>query len=104
MAGMFTQRIWQPTYVNQTNLNGKIRKTGGENGGPSKNLGGMAHPGPPLESLLILEWCKVETILKNVGITFHVMQVLTKLYNYILTLSSKLRGLAYVEFKDSLYI
>jgi len=31
-----------PAYVNQTNLNGKLRT----------KLGGMAHPGPPLESPL----------------------------------------------------
>jgi len=37
-----------PAYVNQTNLNGKlIKKTVGPNGGPSKNLGAMAHPGSP---------------------------------------------------------
>ena len=42
-----------PAYVNQTNLNGKLRKkTVGAKRGPSKNLGGMAHPGPPLESPL----------------------------------------------------
>jgi len=40
-------------YVNQTNLNGKLRKKlGGSNRGPSKNMGTMAHPGPPLESPL----------------------------------------------------
>jgi len=38
-----------PAHLNQTNLNGKLRK---KLGGPSKNLGGVAHPGPPLESPL----------------------------------------------------
>jgi len=38
--------------VNQTNLSGKLRKNWGEKRGPSKNLGAMAHPGPPLESPL----------------------------------------------------
>jgi len=39
-----------PTYVNQTNLNGKLRKklAGGANGGPNKNLGGHGPPRPPL--------------------------------------------------------
>jgi len=37
-----------PVYVNQTNLNEKLRKKlGGPNGGPSKKLGGMAQPDPP---------------------------------------------------------
>jgi len=35
------------------NLNWKLRKKlGDQMGGPSKNLGGIAHPGPPLESSL----------------------------------------------------
>jgi len=38
------------TYVNQMNLNGKLRK---KLGGPSKNLGGHGSPGPPLESPLL---------------------------------------------------
>jgi len=43
-----------PTYVNQSTLNWKLRtKLGGPNGEPSKSLGGIAHPGPPLESPLI---------------------------------------------------
>jgi len=53
MAGILQNTFGNPAYVNQTNLNGKLRKKLGEpNGGPSKNLGGMAHPGPPLESPL----------------------------------------------------
>jgi len=40
-------------YVNQTNLNGKLRKKlGGQTGGQAKNWGSMAHPGSPLESPL----------------------------------------------------
>jgi len=39
MAGIFTKRIWQPCICQPKDL--KIRKkTGGPNGGPSKNLGG----------------------------------------------------------------
>jgi len=33
-----------PTYVNQTNLNGKLRKKTGA----KQKYGGMAHPGSPL--------------------------------------------------------
>jgi len=37
------------------NLNGKLRKKlGWPNRGPSKNMGGMAPPGPPLESPLVV--------------------------------------------------
>jgi len=37
-----------PAYVNQTNLNGKLRKKlGGPNGGPRKNLGGPWPTQPP---------------------------------------------------------
>jgi len=40
-------------HVNQKNLNGKLRKKlGGATRGPTKNMGAMAHPGPPLESPL----------------------------------------------------
>jgi len=39
MAG----RKLSAAYVNQTNLNGKLRK----NWGPSKNLGGHGPPRPP---------------------------------------------------------
>jgi len=36
-----------PAYVNQANLNGKLRKKlGGQTGGQAKNWRGMAHPGP----------------------------------------------------------
>jgi len=46
-----------PAYVNQTNLNGKLRKKlGRANGGPSKNLGVIAHLGPPLESPLLIAY------------------------------------------------
>jgi len=41
--------IGNPVCVNQTNLNGKLRKKlGGPNGGPSKKLGGHGPPRPPL--------------------------------------------------------
>jgi len=41
------------TYVNQMNLNGKLRKKlGGANRGPRKNLGAAWPPRPPLELLL----------------------------------------------------
>jgi len=43
MAGIFTERIWHPACVNQTNLNGKLRK----------NLGGHGPPRSPLESPLL---------------------------------------------------
>jgi len=54
MAGTFAKRIWQPCICQPNELKREIKKkTGGPNGGPSKNLGGvMAHPGPPLESPL----------------------------------------------------
>jgi len=43
-----------PAYVNQTNLNGKLIKTGGgQTAGQAKIWGAMAHPGPPLELPLI---------------------------------------------------
>ena len=55
MTGVFTKRIGQPAYVNQTNLNGKLRKKlGGPNGVQAKIWKGMAHPGPPLESPLVI--------------------------------------------------
>jgi len=55
MAGILQNAFGNPAYVNQTNLNWKLRKNLGKpNGGPSKNLGGgMAHPGPPLGSPLV---------------------------------------------------
>jgi len=38
-----------PVYVNQTNLNGKLRKKlgGAKRGAKQKTGGGMAQPGPP---------------------------------------------------------
>jgi len=41
-------------YVNQTNLNGKLRK---KLGGQAKICGAMAHPGPPLELPSLLNVC-----------------------------------------------
>jgi len=44
-----------PAYVNQTNLNGKLRKKWGwSNGGPSKNLRDHGPPRHPLESPLLV--------------------------------------------------
>jgi len=44
-----------PTHVNQTNLNEKLRKNwGGQTGVKQKFGGAMAHPGPPLESPLLV--------------------------------------------------
>jgi len=41
-------------YVNQTNLNGKLRiKLRGAAGSKQKCVGDMAHPGPHLESPLV---------------------------------------------------
>jgi len=38
-----------PAYVNQTNLNGKLRKNwGGQTGGQEKIWGGHGPPSPPL--------------------------------------------------------
>jgi len=44
-----------PVYVNQANLNGKLRKKlgGGKREVKQKSGGTMTHPGPPLESPLI---------------------------------------------------
>ena len=56
MAGIFTKRIWQP-YICQPNEHGKLgKKTGGPNGGSSKNLGGPWPTQAPLESPLILPY------------------------------------------------
>jgi len=50
MAGIFTQRIWQPCICHPNELkweiNIKLR------GGQAKIWGAIAHPGPPLESPL----------------------------------------------------
>jgi len=41
MTGILQNAFCNPAYVNQTNLNGKLRKNlEAPNGGPSKNLGG----------------------------------------------------------------
>jgi len=41
-------------FVNQTNLNGKLRKNwGGKQRAKQISGRGMAHPGPPLESPLV---------------------------------------------------
>jgi len=49
MAGIFTKRIWQPCICQPNELKREIKKNQEElNGGPRKNLGGMAHQGPPL--------------------------------------------------------
>ena len=42
-------KVFSTVYVNQKNLNGKLRK---KLGGQPKIWGAMAHPGPPLESPL----------------------------------------------------
>ena len=49
MVGILQNAFGNTAYVNQTNLNGKLRKKlGGTNGGQAKIWGGgMAHPGPP---------------------------------------------------------
>jgi len=48
MAGIFTERIWQPCVCQPNELKREIKKKlGGPNGGPSKKLGGMAQPDPP---------------------------------------------------------
>jgi len=53
MAGILQNAFGNTAYVNQTNLNGKLRKKlGCQTGGQAKIWGAMAHPGPPLESPL----------------------------------------------------
>ena len=54
---VFLQNAFGNTaFVNQTNLNGKLRNKlgGGQAGGKAKIWGGMAHLDPPLESPLNL--------------------------------------------------
>jgi len=59
MAGMFQNALGNPTYVNQTKLNWKLRKNwGNQTGYQAKIWGCMAHPGPPLESPLGLNFRK----------------------------------------------
>jgi len=54
MVGVFTQRIWQPYICQPNELKREIKKKtgGGKRGSKQKSGGGMAHPGPPLESPL----------------------------------------------------
>jgi len=48
-----------PAHVNQTNLNGKLRKNRkGQTGGQEKIWGGMAHSAPLLELPLDVLHCK----------------------------------------------
>ena len=55
MTGIFTKHIWQPCICQPNELKLEIKKkTGGSNGGPSKNLGGHDPPRPPLESPLYM--------------------------------------------------
>jgi len=55
-------------YVYQMNLNGKLRKKlGGSSRGPSKNLGAIAHPGPPLESPLNRTFYKALELAESQG-------------------------------------
>ena len=54
MAGILQNAFGNTAYVNQTNLDGKLRKKLG--GGQAKIWEAMAHPIPPLESPLLL--CK----------------------------------------------
>jgi len=44
MAGILQNAFGNTAYVNQTNLNGKLKKLGV---GASKNLGGHGPPNPP---------------------------------------------------------
>jgi len=60
------------TYVNQMNLNGKLRKKlGAKQGAKQKSGRAMAHPGPPLESPLAQERSfrrgKVRQKVENIG-------------------------------------
>ena len=48
MAGIFTERIWQPCICQPNELKREIKKkTGGAKRGAKQKTGGaMAHPGP----------------------------------------------------------
>jgi len=49
MAGIFTERIWQPCICQPNELKREIKKKNeGPNGGPSKKLGGHGPFRPPL--------------------------------------------------------
>jgi len=53
VAGIFTQRIWQPYICQHKELNSEIKKkTGGGKRVQANIWGGMAHSSPPLESPL----------------------------------------------------
>jgi len=48
MAGIFTERIWQPCICQPNELKREIKKKTAEpNGSQEKNWGAMTHPDPP---------------------------------------------------------
>jgi len=53
MASILQNAFGNTAYVNQTNLNGKLKKDcGAKRWAKQQSGGGMAHPSPPLESRL----------------------------------------------------
>jgi len=57
-----------PVYVNQTNLNGKLRKQlGGQTGAKQKSGGAMAHPVPPLRIATGKSLCHFQAVLQPFG-------------------------------------